>query len=113
VGSFSREERDGFMWGEIFLAGTGEYSGETYKIWFKNENLIAWRNGELDVTCPDAIIILDARTGRGLYNWGDHFYPGREIVAVAVPAASIWNGQKGFEIFGPKHFGFEFPPKQV
>jgi len=113
VESFSREEKDGFMWGEILFKGIREFSREIYKIWYKNENLVAWRNDELDMTCPDAIVILDAQTGKGLYNWGDHFYPGREIVAVGIPAAPLWNCAKGYETFGPKHFGFDFPPKQI
>ena len=113
VESFSREEKDGFMWGEILLRGVREFSGETYRIWYKNENLVAWKNGDLDMTCPDAIVILDAETGRGLYNWGDHFHPGRETAVVGIPAAPLWNSARGYEIFGPKHFGFDFPPKPI
>jgi len=113
VESFSREEKDGFMWGEILLQGNGEFSGERYKIWYKNENLIAWKGNRLDMTCPDAIIILDARTGMGLYNWGNQFHPGREVAVVGLPAAPLWNSEKGYKIFGPSHFGFDFPPKQI
>ncbi len=113
VESFSREERDGFMWGEIFFKGIREFSGKTLRIWYKNENLIAWKDRELDMTCPDAIVILDAQTGKGLYNWGDHFYQGREVAVIGIPAAPLWNCAKGYEIFGPRHFGFDFPPKQI
>ncbi|MCX5907512.1 MAG: DUF917 domain-containing protein [Deltaproteobacteria bacterium] len=113
VESFSREERDGFMWGEILFKGSGEFSGERFKIWYKNENLVAWKNNQLDITCPDAIIILDARTGNGLYNWGDHFFPGREVAVLGIPAAPIWNCAQGWETFGPSHFGFDFSPKQI
>ena len=113
VESFSREEKDGFMWGEIFLKGIHEFSMEKLKIWYKNENLMVWKNDILDMTCPDAIIILDAQTGKGLYNWGDHFYQGREVAVIGIPAAPCWNSSKGYEIFGPEHFGFKFPPKQI
>jgi DUF917 family protein len=113
VESFSREEKDGFMWGEIFLKGTQEFSGDRLKIWYKNENLIIWKNDVLDMTCPDGIVILDAQTGKGLYNWGDHFYQGREVAVIGIPAAPCWNSSKGYEIFGPEHFGFKFPPKQI
>jgi DUF917 family protein len=113
VESFSREEKDGFMWGEIILRGSSEFSGEFYKIWYKNENLISWKGNQLDMTCPDAIIILDARTGNGLYNWGDQFYPGREVTVVGLPAAPFWNDPRAYQIFGPSHFGFDFPPKPM
>ncbi len=89
------------------------FSGDRLKIWYKNENLVVWKNDALDMTCPDAIVILDAQTGKGLYNWGDHFYQGREVAVVGIPAAPCWNSLKGYEIFGPEHFGFNFAPKQI
>ncbi len=111
VDRFSREERDGFMWGDIFLDGSGNHAGESYKIWFKNENLVAWRNGRLDVTCPEGIVIVDAAQGTGIYNWGNHFAPGREVAVIGVPAVACWRTPKGIEIFGPRHFGFDFDPQ--
>lgn len=113
VESFTREEKDGFMWGEILLRGSKEFYGEILKIWFKNENLIAWRNGKPDVTCPDAIVVVDVKNGTGLYNWGDHFYKGREVMVIGIPAAPIWRSERGEEIFGPRHFGFDFPPETI
>jgi len=113
IESFSREEKGGFMWGEIYLKGIQKFSGDKLKIWYKNENLIAWKNDVLEITCPDAIVILDAQTGKGLYNWGDHFYQGREVAVIGIPAATCWNSSRGHEIFGPQHFGFNFRPKQI
>lgn len=108
VESFSREEKDGFMWGEIILKGKVNFDGEYYKVWFKNENLIGWRNGRIDITCPEAIAIVDSHKATGLYNWGNHFYEGREVSVIGIPAAGIWKTEKGLEIFGPRHFGFDF-----
>ena len=113
VQAFTREERDGFMWGDIILRGAEEFSGQEFKIWFKNENLVAWKNGQVDITCPDAIVILDAEEGTGLYNWGDHFQKGRRVMVVGIPAAPMWKTPKGEEIFGPRHFGFNFPSKTI
>lgn len=111
VESFLREERDGFMCGNIIFEGGKEFKGETFKIWFKNENLIAWRNDKLDFTCPDAIVIVDSQKGEGLSNWGDHFYKGREVTIIGIRSLEIWRSEKGLEIFGPKHFGFDFSHK--
>ncbi len=113
VESFTREERDGFMWGDIVLKGSEEFPGQEFKIWFKNENLVAWRNGKVDMTCPDGIVILDAENGTGLYNWGDQFYKGKKVMVVGIPAAPMWKTPKGEEIFGPRHFGFEFGSKTL
>ena len=35
-----------------------EYTGETYRIWLKNENIISYRNGEVDVMAPDLICMI-------------------------------------------------------
>jgi hypothetical protein len=113
VKSFSREEREGFMWGTILLKGLKEFEGEIFKIWFKNENLIGWRNEDLDVTCPDGIVIVDSEKGKGLYNWGDDFYQGRSVIVIRIPSIEIWNSEKGLEVFGPKHFGFDFSYKRL
>ncbi len=113
VESFGRQEKDGFMWGDILLKGSDEFSAEEFKIWFKNENLIGWRNDRVDITCPDAIVIVDAQSGTGLYNWGDHFQKGRKVVVIGIPAAPIWRSEKGEEIFGPGHFGFHFSSKTI
>jgi len=41
--------------------------------------LIGWRNDKLDISCPDAISIVDSKNGEGLYNWGKtRFIRGRE-----------------------------------
>jgi DUF917 family protein len=109
--SFYREERDGFMWGDIIIKGGKDFDGESFKIWFKNENLIGWRNGRVDITCPDAIIIVDSINGEGLYNWGNDFYRGREVTIIGMKSIEVWRSARGLEIFGPKHFGFDYSYK--
>jgi DUF917 family protein len=107
VETFYREEKDGFMWGDIFFKGIKDFEGETFKIWFKNENLIGWRNDKLDISCPDAISIVDSKNGEGLYNWGSNFYQGRQVTIIGIRSIDIWKSEKGLEIFGPRHFGFD------
>jgi hypothetical protein len=55
VSGFTREEKYGFMWGEIHITGSNEFEGEAYKVWYKNEHLISWRNGRVDAMCPDSM----------------------------------------------------------
>ena len=33
---------------------------------------------------------------------------GEEVVIVGVPAAPQWRSEKGIELMGPRHFGFDF-----
>ncbi|HIE23467.1 MAG TPA: DUF917 domain-containing protein [Candidatus Korarchaeota archaeon] len=108
VRSWNREERRAFMWGSIDIEGKGGYEGHKLKIFFKNEFLISWLDGKPYVTCPDLICVIDIETGRGMSNWGDlRKNLGKDVAVVGVPAADIWRCERGIEIFGPKHFGFD------
>lgn len=107
ISNFVRKEEYGFMWGEINIAGTNEFRGESYKVWYKNEHLISWRNGRVDATCPDTLSVVDSKKGVGLSNWKEDFIIGRNVTVIGSKAADIWRTKKGIEIFGPKHFGFE------
>ena len=100
----------GFNWIDVELSGTGDFSGSTYKIFVKNENIIGWLDGELDAMSPDYIYNLDPNTGQSINsNAGNGSYPiGKEVAIIGVPSAYQWRSKMGIELMGPKHFGFEF-----
>ncbi|AGK61234.1 hypothetical protein Asulf_01238 [Archaeoglobus sulfaticallidus PM70-1] len=100
----SWKDEGGFTIGEFELNGTGEFEGETYRVWFKNENLISWRNGEVDVTIPDLICVL---TPDGHPVTNPNVQEGEEYAIVGLPAPQLWRTPKGLEIFGPKSLGLE------
>ncbi|WP_303858110.1 DUF917 domain-containing protein [Aminicella lysinilytica] len=103
------EQRDGFNFGEINLNGKDDYAGETYKICFKNENIISYRNGEVDVVVPDLICMLN---DKGMPITTPNFENGMEINVFALPAPEIWTTDEGLACFGPAHFGLpvEYKP---
>jgi DUF917 family protein len=105
VASFTWEERDGFTWGELELAGEAADAGSSYRVWSKNENLLAWRDGAPDVTAPDLICCLAAETGEPVTN--PHYAPGTLVDVVGVPAAPQWRTAAGVATFGPRRFGFD------
>ena len=104
VTSFAWEERDGFTWGELELAGESADAGSTYRVWSKNENLLAWRDGVPDITAPDLICCF-AETGEPVTN--PHHQPGAAVAVVGVPAAPQWRTPAGVATLGPRHFGFD------
>ena len=53
------ESKGGFNIGNIYLDGLDRYKNETYRIWFKNENIVAYRNEKLDASVPDLICMID------------------------------------------------------
>jgi DUF917 family protein len=106
--SDSRGEQ-GFGWTDAYLQGTGAFSGSTYKIFNKNENMVAWRDGKLDAAAPDLICPLDPTTGWAIRSGGviGSFTVGREIAIVEFPNHPMWRTAKGIDMMGPRHFGFD------
>ena len=73
-------------------------------VWFKNEHIISYRDGEVDVTVPDLICVLDTD---GVPVTNPFYEKGQGLVVFALPAPEQWTTQKGLEVFGPKSFGFD------
>ncbi len=97
-------DKGGFTVGEFVMEGVEEFRGENYRVSYKNENMIAWRNGEVDVTVPDLISVL---TPDGHPVTNPHVEKRKEYVVVGFPAPELWRTPKGLEIFGPKYLGLE------
>ena len=100
VEEFSRNESGGFTSGTIVLKS----KDQTLKIWYKNEYLLSWLNGKEYVSCPDSILVVERQTGRGLTPWKDEFRQELEVAVLMRPSASIWQSEKGLEVFGPQIF---------
>ena len=104
VVDFPWELRDGFNFGEIFIKGEQEFEGDKYKIWLKNENIISYKNDEVDVVAPDLICMLSEE---GIPLTSPDFGKGEKITVIALPAPEIWKTEEGLACFGPKHFGLD------
>lgn len=99
----------GFNWVEAEFRGVNEFDGHNYRIYVKNENIVGWLDGEVDAMSPDYIYNLDPVTGESDIGAGVGGYAvGKEVVIVGVPAAAQWRSDKGIELMGPRHFGFDF-----
>ena len=96
----------GFTIGEFVLTGVGRWSNSRYRVWFKNENMISWLDGEVDLTCPDLICPVD-ESGRPVHN--PRIPHGVTLTVLAFPAPSPWRTEEGLALLGPEHFGFEVP----
>jgi len=110
ISSFRLEESGGFLTGETAFIGEGLWRGHDFKIWVKNENLVAWRDGEVIAMCPDPIIVVDQK-GYGVTN--SELRKGLKVSIIGMKAEPIWRTQRGLKLFGPKHFGFKFGYKPI
>jgi len=110
VEKHSWKNEKGFTVGEIEMRGIEKYKGEKYKICYKNENIISWRNEEMDVTVPDLISVLERDTGMPITN--PNCGKDRYVTVIGFPAPKQWRTAKGMAVLGPKYFGYneEFIP---
>jgi len=99
----------GFTWSDVTLRGTGPDVGHTYRVYVKNENIVTWYDGKPDAMSPDFIQNVERATGDAHSGPGLGAYKeGADIVMIGWPASPMWRTPKGIEVFGPRHFGFEF-----
>jgi hypothetical protein len=95
----------GFTVGDVCFEGEGEYAGSTYKIWYKNEHIISWKDGRIDVTVPDLICIINEESREPLTN--PNYKTRLKVSVFGLPAPKEWRSKEGIEIFGPGHFGHD------
>lgn len=110
VKQFNVKDEGGFVIGDVII--TNE-ENDQFRVWFKNEYLVTWKNEKPFVTSPDLICVVDKQTGEGLTPWGDDFTKDREVVVLGGANAPIWYTKKGLQIFGPKHFGFDIEYQKI
>lgn len=101
------KDEAGFTLGEIEIRGSGPDSGSAYRISYKNEHMAAWRDGAIDVTVPDLIVVLDGQTGDPVINPGAR--EGQAVMVIGFPAPAAWRTPRGLELFGPAYAGVSSP----
>lgn len=99
----------GFAWWDVEIDGAGPYAGHLYKIYVKNENIVAWLDGVPDAMSPDTIQNLDPKTGDALGSSSLGGYKlGADVAMIGYNTSQMWRSEKGIEVLGPRHFGFDF-----
>ncbi len=96
------EDKDGFTIGEFEMDGLDEFNVDTYRVIFKNENMVSLKNEKIDVTVPDLISVL---TIDGYPVTNPNVKKGKEYFIIGFPAHNLWRKPEGLEIFGPKYLG--------
>lgn len=105
VSESSFETRDGYTFGDTVIKGIGAYEGRTLRIWYQNENIISWLDGEFFVTVPDLICMFDLDEKMPQMN--PYARVGENVAVTVLPAPKEWTTQRGLEVFGPRSFGYD------
>jgi hypothetical protein len=99
------ESREGYMFGTTTIEGQGPNSGHTLKVWFKNENHVAWLDERSFVTSPDLISIMDAMNGEPYTN--TLLDEGMNVAVLGAKADEKYRRPEGLALLGPRYFGFD------
>ena len=103
ITKFEPLDSGGYYWGTYEIEGTGEYAGNTYKIWFKNENHVLWKNGEVVCTSPHLISLIDLEQSFPLNN--SNLREGLSVGIVISEAYEQFRTDYAIEHFNPKSLG--------
>ncbi|MFZ0739724.1 MAG: DUF917 domain-containing protein [Candidatus Acidiferrales bacterium] len=107
IADFKWKDQGGYLVGDVEISGSGKYQGSAFKIAYKNENLVSWRDGKFSVTCPDLITMVIKDSGKAIAN--PDFEKGQETVVIGFISPPNWRTPLGLELFGPRRFGFDTP----
>ena len=91
--------------GTRILKGTGDYEGHTLKIWYQNENIVAWLDDEPWIMAPDLICLFNE--DEALPQLNPYGEPGTRQSVIVLPAPADWTTERGLELFSPRFFGFD------
>ena len=106
-----RRTEGGLAKGEAALDGIEEDSGRQLTLHFQNEHLVAKLDGEVVVSVPDLITVLDSEIGEPVTTEGLRY--GFRVVVLGIPCTPKWRTPEGLEIVGPRYFGYDIEYRPV
>lgn len=104
ISDVNRRTTKGFARGTVTIDGHGRDGGQLH-IEFQNEYLIAYFNGEAQVTVPDLICIVTEEEGAPVAT--ELLRYGTRVAVMGVPGASQLKTKRALSAVGPAAFGYE------
>lgn len=105
VDDVERRTEKGFSTGQASLGGIEGYTGARLELAFQNEYLAARFDGELTVTTPDLITVLDLDTGQPIT--AEALRYGFRVAVIGIPCSPKLRTPAGLGLVGPRYFGYE------
>lgn len=104
ISDVQRRTEAGFAKGDAFMDGIDEYAGQKLQISFQNEHLVARIDGEIKVSVPDLLTVLDIDTGEPITTESMRY--GYRVAILGIPCAHHWRTPAGLALVGPQYFGY-------
>jgi DUF917 family protein len=106
IADVERRTVQGFARGRLQLTAFGD-PNDRMEIVFQNENLVAWRNGEIVCTVPDLICILNLEDGEPIGT--EMLRYGLRVAVLGMPAPKELKTAAALAVVGPAAFGYDVP----
>ena len=105
----SRRATDGFLRGRARIEGLDRDRGSALHLEFQNEFAVAWRDGEVVVTTPDIICVMDSDSGEAIGT--EMIRYGQRVGVIVLPPPEPFLTPKNLAATGPRAFGYDFDYK--
>lgn len=101
--ALKRHLRGGFAVGELELDGIDRHAGTRARVVFQNEFLSFERDGRVEVSVPDLLLILDVDTGHAITT--EVLRYGQRVAVLALPCHPLLGTPQALAVVGPGAFG--------
>jgi DUF917 family protein len=105
VTDIERRTTGGFLRGTVRIAGLDEWRAGTFAIDFQNEFSVGWLDGQVRVTTPELICVIDSLSGDATGT--ETLRYGQRVTVIALPAPPMLLTPRGIELTGPRAFGYD------
>ena len=105
INDINRRTTEGFLRGSAEIEGLGADKDHTFRLEFQNEFSVGWLDGEVLITVPDLICVLDTVSGEAIGT--DTLRYGQRVSVIALRSPEIFLSEKGLLHTGPRAFGFD------
>jgi DUF917 family protein len=100
-----RRFRSGHDWGSVRLDGLDADQGRQAEVSFKNEYLILHVDGEVVLTVPDLITLVETETGTPVTT--EVIHPGLRVSIIGLRSTPLYHTPEALRVVGPHAFGYD------
>ncbi len=102
-----RRFQGGHDWGVLRIEGLDDDRSRSAEISFKNEFLILRIDGEVALTVPDLITVVERDTGSAVTT--ELLRPGLRVAVLGLPCTPLYHAPDALRVVEPRAFGYDLP----
>jgi uncharacterized protein len=107
IADVERQFRAGHDWGRIEIDGVEQDRGRRAEVEFKNEYLILRIDGQVVLTVPDLITLVETESGAPVST--EILRPGLRVTVLGLPCSPLLSSERALRSVGPAAFGYDLP----